>query len=161
MPKYAVVVKSLLVVVKTRALWAVSALFRCVRKLMCFAHAGIPVVLCCADARTVSCLSGSSSALPAWAYVGTRSHRTPGVLDVLPLAGCGCMRWSRPLGLVICLNTLSRPCHPGGDQACRSQKRPGSAPTGSKACITTVLATRHGSPGVLAHNRATFATCVL
>ena len=98
---------------------------------MCFVHAGILFVVCCVDAhwaetrlrdklRTVSCLSGSSSALPAGACVGSRSHRTPGVLDVLPLAGCRCMRWSRPFEMVICLNTLSRPCHPGGDQACRS-----------------------------------------
>ena len=53
--------------------------------------------------RTVSCLSGSSSVLPAWACVGRRSHRTPGVLDVLSLPGCGCLRWSRPFEMVICL----------------------------------------------------------
>ena len=48
--------------------------------------------------RTVSCLSGSSSS--ALAYFGRRSHRTPGVLDVLPCqavgacAGASHSRWS-------------------------------------------------------------------
>ena len=94
-------------------LFFLTAWFRCARKLMCFAHAGIPFcpLLCRRthwaetrqrdELRTVSCWSGSSIALPAWACVGRRSHRTLGVLDVHPLPGCGCLRWSRPFGMVI------------------------------------------------------------
>ena len=38
-----------------------------------------------------------------------------------PSFGRRCVRWSRPLEMIICLNTLSRPCYPGGGQACRSE----------------------------------------
>ena len=60
---------------------------------------------------------------PLGPVLNAEATRTPGVLDVLPLAGCGCTRWR-----VICLNTLSRPCHPGGDQICRSGEASGRLP---------------------------------
>ena len=95
--------------------------------------------------RISSCLSGSSNGLPVWACVGRRSHRTRSVLDGLPLPGFGCLRWSRPVEMAISPNTLNRPCHPGGDQACQSGEASQMEPHGRRALRRCVTGTYHGT----------------
>ena len=125
---YVVEVKSLLVVVKTRAHWgrlsfvqvcSQAHVLRPCRHLLSFA---VPTHTL---GRDKAARQAADRELLEWqqqraARLGLRwLPKPPSVLDVLPLAVCGCIRWSRPFEMVICVHTVSWPCHPGGDQACQ------------------------------------------